>query len=67
MTDFEGQVLDILKQCNDKFSGLLVLFGLLIGCVALLIWSFCYDKKEAEERDKKFKEYIDEEIKNAKK
>lgn len=69
MTDFEGQVLDLLKQCNDKFSGLLVLFGLLfvICCVALLIWSFCYDKKEAEKREKELKEYIDEEIQNAKK
>lgn len=69
MSDFEVQVIDILKQCNDKFSGLLVLFGLLfvIGCVALLIWSFCYDKKEAEKRERKLKEYIDEEIQNAKK
>lgn len=69
MSDFEVQVVDILKTLDDKFNGILVLIGLLfvIICLVLLIWSFLYDKKEAEKREKKFKDYVKEEINNARK
>lgn len=69
MSDFENQLLKLVNDISEKFNGVLVLFGLLfvIGCVALLILSFCYDKKEADKRDQKIKEYVDEVVENAKK
>lgn len=69
MSEFEVQVVDILKSTGDKVSGILVLIGLLCmaGCVALFVWSIYYDKKQLEQREKKFKQYVKEEIENARK
>lgn len=69
MIDLEKELIESVQSCSDKLSGLLVLFGLLfiIGCVALLIWSFYYDKKQAEKTEERIKKYVKEEIINAKK
>lgn len=69
MSDFENQLLKLVNDISEKLNGVLVLFGLLfvIGCFALLIWSFYYDKKQAEKTENRLKNYVKEEIENAKK
>lgn len=69
MSDFENRLIELVNDISEKLNGVLVLFGLLfvIGCVGLLIWSFYYDKKQADKTEERIKRYVKEEIENAKK
>lgn len=69
MSDFEVQVLDILKSCQSSLYviGIVALLSFL-GCLGgLLVWSIYKDRETADHNKKELKNEIIEEINNAKK
>ena len=69
MSDFEVQVLDILKSCQNSLYviGIVCLLSFLGVLVGLLLWSIYKDRESAEKNKKQIKDEIIEEINNAKK
>ena len=66
MSDFELQVLDILKSCQNSLYVIgIVAFILFLGALGgLLIWAIYKDKETADKNKKELKKEIIEEIKN---
>lgn len=69
MSDFEVQVLDILKSCQNSLYviGFVVVLSFFVCFVGLLIWSIYKDRETADKDKKELKSEIIEEIQNAKK